>query len=224
MDIRAREDELFTKWKGKYDSFVIDGAPNPAAFLASPMKTAIVLKDVNAPEKHVEPFDLRKQLETVPNKWWRTVANWCAGISRLSERVSWDELKKAPVKESLAPFAFIQLKKTPGGGAVTNKTLKDCARRDSEEIRTQLCIYQPDVIIGCGATVGDNLAYVVGGGGPWGQRKNVNYMELTLYGKKKTYLIDYRHPSVRGMTRESVCYGLLDACREIVHLRTAAVE
>jgi hypothetical protein len=44
-----------------------------------------------------------------------------------------------------------------------------------------------------------------GGCALWDRKeKKVNYMELTLYGNKQTYLIDYKHPSARGKTRESV--------------------
>jgi hypothetical protein len=212
MGIRESEDELFCKWKIKYGSFVIDGAPHPDAFLASPVKTVIVLKDINAPDEQGE-FPLRRQLENDPHRWWRTVANWCAAISHLPKVLSWSDLQSIPIKQSLEPFAFMQLKKSAGSGLVSERTLIDFARSDADEIRAQLSIYRPEVIVCCG--VGHILADALGGAHWCHTERGVRYMELTLYGNQPTYLIDYMHPSARAM-KNIVCYGLLDAFREIV--------
>jgi phenylpropionate dioxygenase-like ring-hydroxylating dioxygenase large terminal subunit len=170
------------------------------------------LKDINASDVHGE-FDLRLQLETGPHSWWRTVANWCAAISHLPKNLSWSELQTIPTKQCLEPFAFMQLKKSAGSGYVSNKTLIDCARSDADEIRAQLSIYQPNVIVCCG--VGQILADVLGSA-PWRQtERGVRYMELTLFDNQPTYLIDYMHPSARAM-KNVVCYGLLDAYQEVV--------
>lgn len=67
MDIRAKENELFAKWRTKYErtTFVEDGAPNPNAFLASPVKTVIILKDANLPEATKVP-NFYQELKTNP--------------------------------------------------------------------------------------------------------------------------------------------------------------
>jgi len=211
MGIRESEDELFLKWKNKYASFVIDGAPHPDAFLASPVKTVIVLKDINAPDAQ-GVFDLRDQLEKDPHRWWRTVANWCGAISNFPDAVSWSDLQNIPIQQSLKPFAFMQLKKSAGGGLVINRSLIDCARSDSDEIRAQLSIYRPELIICCG--VGQILADVLGGVVWHHTERGVRFLELRLYGNQITYMLDYMHPSARAM-KNVICFGLLDAYGEI---------
>jgi hypothetical protein len=217
MEIGQREDELFRGWRHsrKYDSFVIDGAPCPSAFLSSRVRTVIILKDINAPDVHGD-FDLRRQLATDPDRWWRTVANWCAAMSPLcsSKPIPWSNLNQLSIKECLEPFAFIQLKKTAGGGSVSMDTLREYARSDAEKIQEQLRIYQPEVIVCCG--VGDILKTDVLNGAPWEQTdRGIRYSKLTLFDNPPTFLIDYMHPSVRAW-KSVVCYGLLDAYRDVV--------
>jgi hypothetical protein len=215
--IREREDELFREWKlsRQYECFVFDGAPNPSAYLASTVKTVVMLKDPNALDAR-DPFDLREELATEPNIWWRTVASWCAGMTNLSSSPSlrWSDLERLPIKESLAPFAFMQMKKCTGGGSVTPATLIKYARQDADNIRAQLRIYQPDVIVGCGT--GRILAEVLEGCEWRETEKGVWYAALSLDGHRPTYLIHYMHPSAYGTWKNVVCYGLLDAYREVV--------
>jgi len=213
MGIREEEDALFTRWSTRYDSFVIDGAPNPEAFEASSIRTLIVLKDINAPEDRGK-FDQRNQLATDPHPWWRTVATWCAALSQHAKDIPWSTLRGAPIKDSLASFAFIQLKKTPGGGSVSSGVLAEFARRDANEILTQIIIYKPDVIV-CGG-VGRLLYDVLGGREPWKcTARGVDYARLQLPNAQSPILIDYMHPSARARSNV-ICYGLLDAYREIV--------
>jgi hypothetical protein len=212
MGIRESEDELFSKWKEKYGTFVIGGVPCPDAFLASPTKVVFVLKDINALDVRGE-FDLRLQLERDPHPWWRTIANWCAAISAFPKTLAWSDVQRIPIKQCLEPFAFMQFKKTAGGGSVNDETLLDYARNDANEIRAQFAIYRPNVIVCCsvGQIVADTL-----GGAPWHEtERGVPFMKLSLYTDRTTYLINYMHPSARA-TKNVVCYGLLDAYAEIV--------
>ena len=102
VNIRNTEDDVFNRWRRKDESFVVDGAPNPTAFIASRVKTVIVLKEVNAPKLRGD-FDLRHQLENDPDSWWRTVANWCAALSHFEEAQPWAKLQALPIKACLAP-------------------------------------------------------------------------------------------------------------------------
>lgn len=100
MEVRAKEDRLFARWRGEYESrgekrFVVDGAPNPQTFVKSHRRTVFVLKDPNfAAAERDEPriFQLREQLQFNPDPLWQGVAKWCVCISRLPERLSWDAL------------------------------------------------------------------------------------------------------------------------------------
>lgn len=218
MNIRLKEDQLFATWKKKYpnETFVIDGAPGPESFESSPSRCLIILKDANfdPQEKPEETFDLRKQLLEDPHGWWRTIANWCAGISHIHERknLTWLELEQEDIKHSLQPFAFMQLKKTVGGGSVDAKVIEDHVERDETEIKKQIDIYQPKAIICCG--VGAEMVRVLNSSKWQHTRTGVQYATVDLYGQQ-TFLIDYMHPSARA-AKNIVCFGLLDAYREIV--------
>jgi len=219
MNIRNQEDELFKSWKKEYPDqmFVIDGAPCPEVYKKSSEKCLIILKDVNIdPKDVIKPeFDLRGQLENEPHPWWRTIANWCTAISNVHAGVSnkWSNLEKSDIRESLKPFAIMQLKKTTGGGSVSAEKINEHEKRDAEFIRKQIDIYEPKVIICCG--VGENIANILGNG-EWSESsRGVRYMKLSMDDGYETKIIDYMHPSARA-AKNIVCFGLLDVYVEIV--------
>lgn len=226
MDIRSKEDALFARWKMKKEyltkTFVVDGAPFPDSFEDSKARCLIVLKDVNFDSKdpYTEVFDLRKQLANKPHNWWWTVANWCAGISGIHEEkaFTWAELVEhhktdINIRDSLKPFAFMQLKKATGGGSVGANALADHVGFDKEEIREQIRIYQPAAIICCGV---GNLVNTILGNSAWSgaTQRGVQYAMAEIDGQR-TVVIDYMHPSARA-AKNIVCYGILDAYRELV--------
>ena len=171
-----------------------------------------MLKDINAPETR-GIFDLRKQLETSLYIWWKTIANWCELILNLNEEMPWPALQKRPIASSLRQFSFIQIKKEPGRGTVEEGRLWEASRRDVEYIREQLAIYHPSIVIGAG--VGRILAQTLGTRGEWQHTtRGVGYVQLQITKALSPTLIDYVHPSIRA-PKNLVCYGLLDAYREI---------
>lgn len=201
-------------------------APCPEGFKNSEVKCLIILKDANFdPEENPEEFDLRGQLagekQDEPHDWWRTIANWCAGISSIHEGkyLSWSELQKINankegIKHSLKSFAFMQLKKTVGVGFINDNALRKHAENDTSQIKEQIDIYRPDVIICCGGVVGNIIAGMFAFP-EWGQtRKGVQFATRDLNGQR-TFLINYIHPSARA-AKNIVCYGIIDAYREIV--------
>jgi len=221
MNIRSNEDQLFALWRQKSEyknkTFVIDGAPCPESFENSPIRCLIILKDPNFGdhENTEEPFNQRNQLATDPDRWWRTVGSWCAGISRINQGkvLDWTSLQHEDIKQSLAPFAFMQLKKTPGGASIENGALASHATLDKFEIKAQINIYRPEVIICCG--VGAILVNMLGNTGwQYTTQRGVRYATVDLDGQQ-AFLIDYMHPSARA-SKNIVCYGLLDAYAEII--------
>lgn len=218
MDIRSREDDLFDRWKKKYSTstFVRDGAPFPDSFMKSKRRCLIVLKDVNlnSTDEYTEFFPLRDQLADEPHPWWQTVANWCAGISGIHEgkNLTWAELEHSDIRDSLKPFAFMQLKKVTGGPSIGARDLADHAEGDRKEILEQIQIYQPAVIICCGV---GNLVRTILGSSDWSKtQRGVQYATVEI-GRQRTIVIDYMHPSARA-AKNIVCFGILDAYREIV--------
>ena len=221
MNITKAEDILFEKWMTECagEKFVKDGAPSPDDFAASHKRCLIVLKEVNWDQNEVQdaskPFELREQLKDDPDQWWRTVANWCAGITRIHTELdlSWKSLQQEPITQCLKPFAFMQLKKTPGGGLSDPAEIRRRSDSDKIFIKEQINIYEPEVILGCGTA--NDVARILGeDASKWKETsRGVRYLEIQLY-KHKTYLIDYMHPSARA-AKNVVCYGILDAYHEL---------
>lgn len=226
-DIRAKEDALFIRWRKKYEeaSFVIDGCPNPEVYFWEEPRVVFVLKDGNLGVPHPgdssvdRVYDQRYELEFEPTPWWDTVAIWSHFLRNpsLSWRDGQDAIKcRFSIRDSLSHNCVVQIKKTWGKGAVSNKELLDVAISDRGEIVEQLSIYQPDFIVACGN--GECLSFVLGCN-PEGRQETsfgVGFWELDLF-DRSCYLIDYCHPSIRVGTkvRGLIGKGLSSALLEI---------
>lgn len=224
-EITKKEDELFDSWKEGSAGFVKDGAPNPLAFESSHVRTLFILKEVNIPDLD-NVFDQRHQLATEPHQWWRKIGSWCAAISANQEDTpGWKELESYSDDDTLAndelikrlaPFAFMQLNKTGGGGTSEDQQLRDSAEANQKYILDQIGIYQPDIIIGCGT--GDILFNLFNSLGDVAEAqltsRGVYYSHHWLRDDKVSTLIHFSHPSARA-PRNLLCYGLLDAYREV---------
>jgi len=226
MNIREQEDMLFKKWMQKKDRnpFIMDGSPSPETYINTKKHILFILKDANFgisekeqgnlnPE-HIYSYDQRSELRENPDPWWQKVSDWCVPI--LHPTLEWEEVKQKSIKESLAPFAFMQLKKNAGGGSVKMGKLWQTAREDRNEINEQIAIYQPNFIVCCG--VGEivykevflgkeELKYTPNGVGYW----NVSIKNMN------THIIDFCHPAARfGRKIEgTVAFGLTDAINHL---------
>lgn len=227
MNIRQAEDELFNEWCKKYTnhSFVIDGCPNPDVYLQEKRKVVFVLKDGNLGEPSpsdtisVRIYNQRDELENNPTLWWKTIAKWAYFLRNTS--FSWENAEKAiqdrtSIREILSRHCIVQLKKTWGGGSVSNDTLTSVVENDKNEIYRQLTIYQPDFIIACGN--GEHLSKVFDCK-PLAYLKTstgVRYCKIELE-NKICILLDYCHPSIRSGTKVKgiIAKGLSSAVLEI---------
>ena len=220
MSIREQEDKLFSRWRKKYNSFVIDGLPSEEHYLSSKIKTVVVLKDINAPDIVDGVFNLRHQLENVPHHWWETVSAWCAGMSKVGySEILWSDLyirgNPGICRDRLKNFGIIQIKKSCGVGHLDNKSLWSHAELDAIEIQEQLNMYLPEIIVGAG--VGPVLASIIGEGVYKSTSRGVPYSIHFLAPDRPTFLIHYVHPSARA-PKNLLCFGLLDAYAEIVDI------
>jgi len=221
MDIKKKEDELFDKWMAQDEikCFIKDGCPSPDAYSKSELKIIFILKDANMGAKYIlsnpGPYEQREELRTEPGAWWKKIRNWCVPI--LNPKIKWEQVKSKSVKESLAPFAFMQLKKAGGGGSVQNETLIDFARKYKEYIRAQIAIYQPDFIVCCG--VGEIVfkeVFSETASSSMSTPNGVGYWTIRLNGlpdEKITHIIDFCHPSARFGEKAAgtVAFGLSQA-------------
>ncbi len=223
MNIREEEDRLFERWKSSYGgrSFVTDGCPNPAIYLSQHRKVVFVLKDGNLGEPSADDntYDQRGELEDAPTPWWVTIARWCFFID--APRATWQQARSEifdgeTIKRALSRHCIIQLKKTWGGGSVSNQSLEECVAADKEYIVSQLSIYTPHFIIACGN--GDQLRALFGTDidEPMETTFGVRYWRVKLTGTA-CYLVDYCHPSIRVGTKVKglIAKGLIGAISEI---------
>jgi len=220
MDIRKKEDELFEKWmrKDKFRCFIKDGCPAPEVYSKSEMKIVFVLKDANFGEERInsnsEPHEQRDPMRNKPHPWWEKLRDWCVPI--MNPEMDWEQRINISIKESLAPFAFMQLKKSAGEGSVNNETLTDFAIRYNEKIRSQFEIYQPDFIVCCGVGKIVNTEVFSGTSERKVTPNGIGYWTIKVDGapdEKVTYIIDFCHPSARfgGKIAGTVAFGLAQA-------------
>lgn len=221
MNIREKENLLFNEWKKKYStsSFVIDGCPYPEIYGAEKRKVVFILKDGNLGEATPgDEYDQREELENHPTLWWSTMAKWCYFLGK--PNASWADSKEiydqASIRSALSRHCVVQLKKTWGGGSVSNESLTGHVANDRSEIVAQLSIYAPHFIVACGngdqlSTIFDctneNRAETTNGVGYWVIKLNGNH----------SHLIDYCHPSIRVGTKVKglIAQGLASAISEI---------
>lgn len=234
MNIRDAENQLFNEWRNKYidKSFVIDGCPNPDIYLQEKRKVVFVLKDGNLGEPNPtdtindRTYDQRDELEKTPTLWWNTIGRWAYFLRNTSD--SWDVAQNVikdekSIREILSHHCIVQLKKTWGGGAVTNDTLASVVANDKNEVYRQLSIYQPDFIVACGN--GEHLSKVFNlEARPYLKTSTgVGYWKVQLK-NKACILVDYCHPSNRAGTKVKgiIAKGLSCAVLEIEQSKITA--
>lgn len=145
--IKNLEDDLFARWKEKYELFVPDGVVDPVSYISSWLKITFVLKEVNAKDS----FELMDFLRGgAVGSTWNNIARWSAGTIFSKKYEDVKELNSEDRKEYLSPISVINLKKTPGGARSKYKEIEKYAESDREFINKQLDIYKPDVIVCCG--------------------------------------------------------------------------
>ena len=226
MSIRAQEDELFESWRRKpgRTPFVCDGAPFPGLYEQSRPRTLFILKDCNLGDFDGQVFDLRGQMEDNPNTWWSTIANWGRLLQNLTSREpTWNEVISAPIQQGLEQHTFMQLKKTPGGGGISDAELWRYAKEDSEEIRKQIRIYSPYIIVAAGT--GQYVKHILNCSDEIKKTpRGIGYWVASKPADSACYIIDFCHPSNRAGLKVSSAlgYGLRDACIYLEELREIA--
>lgn len=210
-DITNKENELFKQWKASknYKTFAKDGVVNPEQWELEPYKILYILKEVNYYEKD---FDLRDFLMTggSPSYWrtWNNIARWTKAILDGGDYL--DNVSKNEKTKWLSRIAAINLKKVGGKAESNNLEIREYAINDSKEIREQIGLYNPDIIICCGRGTGknadllyENVFQVQGKEDKlslWQPSiEEYNYFYVQLDGGDKTIpVVSFYHPQIRG--------------------------
>jgi hypothetical protein len=212
MSITSSEESLFSKWKGSRKGFVSDGVVSESDYLNSNIKICIVLKEVNDPDGG--GWDLRKFLaDGARPQTWNNVVRWVSSIRNIGKNISWQDIDKLDNEDrsiQLKTICAMNLKKSPGTHTTDKASLNFVANEDSEFIKKQYSLYDPDLTI-CGGT-GDLFKSVAGlNEYKWNRtQRGIWWFERS----PKKYVIAYCHPEAR-VDNPLIVYGLIDAVREI---------
>lgn len=215
MTIKEKEDNLFDRWKIKYNNlnkFVEDGIIDENEYKEP--KIIFIFKEVNDPKKG--GWDLREYLQNGGrSQTWDNVSRWAHGIrtnkgSLLDWTKYYSEIDNDFRKNELKHIGVINLKKSPGTYVTNDITLVNAAHEDKLLIQEQYELYDPNWTI-CGGT-GDLFKEVAGyNEKSWNMTKRgIRWFERT----NNKYVISYVHPEAR-VHRPLIIYGLLDAIKEI---------
>ena len=223
MNIREQEERLLARWSKKKNAktFVWDGVPHPDTYTEQAPRILFVLKECNLGRNYGHSFfNLREQMVNDPDGWWKNIVQWGFALQHIHcSDPSWSQIAKSKnnLREGLAPFAFMQLNKTPGLGSVSDKKLRQCTEADADEIREQVSLYAPNIIVACGT--GHFVKSVLC---PEQRRRTtprgIGFWPIAGASDGGSHIIDFCHPSNRTGKKvwPALVFGLLDSCRYVV--------
>lgn len=233
MNITQKENELFNVWmkNSQRKPFIKDGCPSPSDYLTSSQKIVFLLKEANFGLSHAEQenpeklerkdYDQRCELKDEPHPWWSRIGKWCLCVSNPS--LSWPEIEATfnseGIAKSLAPYIFVQLKKSAGGGSSNQGMLWRIATEDRTMLLRQLSIYQPQYIVSCGLwNICRNVLFP--GNGKINTAPNgIEYYVVSdkEAGLSDVHIVNFCHPSMRSSTvlDGAVSFALKDAINYI---------
>jgi hypothetical protein len=186
-------DELFDRWRNStpeyQDNFCCDGIIHPEKWnLVSP-KVLIVLKESNNYNGDLRSL-IRDDWQGARSTLWNNVGRWVYGIQQTT-KTGIPLLSEAEenLDQALLSTAILNLKKKPGGSSSDNAEIMDYAVRDSQFIKNEIKIINPDVII-CGNTFNAFMKAIA----PAETTRSANNYS-SIWGSR--IILNYWHPSAR---------------------------
>ena len=214
--IYEAEESLFRRWEKNRSRFVRDGVISEVDYSESKHKIVFILKEVNDPDPDGGGWDLREfVLDGGRPQTWDNVARWVHGIRNLPAISNWDsysDIKEDFRREVLKDICVVNLKKSPGPHTTVSRNLKSAAMEDSEYLKEQYSIYDPDLTI-CGGTSTAALFKRVVEHDKYKWQSTSRGIRWYQIDKSKV-VISFAHPEAR--VQDSILlYCLLDAINEI---------
>lgn len=203
-------ENIFERWIDKHhdNSFITDGIPFPEIYEQEPNKVLFVLK-----EPHDESCGIGDQIDTYRNYALNQSNEDFGGIiSKIGDLYSSIWGGGADTRDSIKKIAFMNLKKSGGGGECNNKYLGKYVENVRDLIIEQVNTINPDYIVclGCFSLYVKCvlLDYNYESKKRW-RKNNVSYTtkkhEYRCKNDHKKDEIDYKvifsmhHPSIRNM-------------------------
>lgn len=208
-ELAEKEQQLLDRWAEGAETFVKDGLADAEQYCAAPVRILYVLKEVNGGES----WDLRRFIRNGGrNETWNVVSRWTQSIFNLAEEPAWKTLAENNEdrrKTYLPCIAAVNMKKTAGRCVADNKKVKQAALQNAHNLREQVALYQPDIIVCCGT--GSTFVKAMG----WVPDWQMTGRGIWYFTQDQTIVVDYSHPEAR--TKECLLhYGLTDAVGEII--------
>lgn len=232
MDKTRELENLFKKWeengsyssKGQRGQFIKDGIVCLKRYEKSAVKVLFVLKDTN--DANPQIYYERGICEEVvlsdnSGASWNRISEWARALVLGEENfleancLKKEEIDEEDEKDGLRKYfkkiAIMNLKKASGKGSIGYKELEPYVIKDVENIRKEIEIISPDVIIACSSDVFELLHKEVFKKERYSISPRVislnnkmkdygNYFDISsfLCSKKPVYVIKYCHPNNRG--------------------------
>lgn len=147
------EEALFAPWAARHPGFVRDGVVDENVYAAQVRKVLFLLKEVNCTKGG--GWDLREFLGKNNGRGatWNNITRWARVIQAYPNVPAWKAVNHITPEfraETLKTIAAMNLKKVPGGGSCDGDALWRVAQEDAVDLRAQLALYRPDVVVCCG--------------------------------------------------------------------------
>ena len=203
MSIKSKLEDLFRQWEEEMPDykghFVKDGVIDEQLYLAQKTKVLFIAKEPNNPKQ--EQGDFAKWFgEEVRYTFAHRLAEWSYGI--LNDFPHYSEACEYEAKHlALKSVAFLNLKKTGGGGTSNPEVIKEHTIRNAEFIYKQIEIINPHIIIGG-----------IGSTSLWHEflgefKKTQSGYDIWVFRYKNIKVVDFYHPSNRYP--KAMSYSLL---------------
>ena len=210
------------------DALYRDGVPRPDIYLSQPVRVLFVFREANlsgnarvvdmraevCDEEYRQSRDGRLGTPASDHSWWNervaayghAVANALAGTPASFASVRalvTSSQRPRPTHDWLFPFGFIQIKKVGGAGLSKSAEIRHHARMYARFLRSQIAIYEPHLIVGCGkgdASPAKLLSeYVLRGG----ERHDLSTVDLCWWqyaaDQRPTAMVEVEHPSLGSL-------------------------
>jgi hypothetical protein len=205
--INTQIDDLFKTWRKKHpNGFVPDGIVGEDEWTKTKPNGKILFL---AKEPHGEPKDLRSEDP------WKRLCFWAYGLQRANQysvpRFSdAEEWYAQQIKEKYpqVTYAFVNLKKSPGGAHSDEPAIQTAVKEDAKEIEQELGYIGAHIVVCCGTfqfaqMLPNNISLTANA---WGWCKI-----------KDTIWIDYCHPSAPYSYRMTY-YGILGVYQDYLKI------
>lgn len=204
MRIKEKEQQLFQRWREKYDYFITDGLLDEDEWNKQRYKILFVLKEANWENANGDLCEFLLS-ESSASYWktWNNVARWTKALLEGGDYPR--SVSKADKTDWLRKVAIMNLKKVGGNSAAKNNMVYAYAKSDRAYLKKQIALYEPDIIICCGRGKGKNadilhdVIFETHEVSEWQVPiLTYNYFYVSINNKKKIPVVSFYHPQMRG--------------------------